>query len=253
MRIVLVLGLILGLVPMFAVAGPWWEEELTSEKACKKAVKRHRSYVKYNLVQETVKVACYGPKANCYQIYHFFGDLYSAGCPVADLARDKTEAAVWYERAAVGHVAAAQYKLGRMLIEGDGVETHEELGRHWLISAALEQHAPAVEFLKAARGIEITPPTGPTTYELMQQAFRNQVSAERRQMLGDASQFVLVAAGVYAAVQLGASVDRGQEIKPAPLQFARPAPVYCSSTATAFASGSESVAFVNATVTTFCH
>src|SRR5690606_7231166 len=97
--------------------------------------------------------------------WEFTGDMYYNGCPKGGLAIDKATAAQWYQSAAMEFVPTAQYKLGRMMLEGDGIPVNTEGGRAWMTSAALEGSAEAARYLENA-GLPVPQPINPTSYTI---------------------------------------------------------------------------------------
>ena len=74
---------------------------------------------------------------------HAVGERYADGIGVA---RDMSEAAVWFERSAEAGFAPAQYRLGNMYEKGNGVERDYGLAMEYVSGITLErfveQHAP---------------------------------------------------------------------------------------------------------------
>lgn len=92
-----------------------------------------------------------------------FGDIYYNGCQKAGIVSDKNTALEMYARAALNHVPSAQFKLGKMWYDGDGVEKNETTGLLWITSAALEGSTPAAQFLLSINE-EAPNPISPNSY-----------------------------------------------------------------------------------------
>ncbi len=75
------------------------------------------------------------------------GVRYEAGYGVS---KDPAIAAAWFEKAAEGGLAAAQWRLGLAYLEGWGVEEDPERGVHWLLLSGAAVTAPDRLLLEAA-------------------------------------------------------------------------------------------------------
>lgn len=172
-----------------------------------------------------------------------FGDLYFYGCANAGKPADKQTAFVMYERSAVNHSPSAQFKLGKMLREGDGVQKNEGAGLAWISSAALEGSKEAAIYL-AQNGIEAPQPIWPNSYAVAatesKAIFDGNRRAERAEIVRDLGNLAIGATAAYlgyraATLNAGAITQTKQTPKssysPAPLT-ARPTimarPTYCN-------------------------
>ena len=102
-------------------------------------------------------------KTQYFAMRESFGDLFYFGCKEAGKPSDKATAYQMYEHASVNHVPSAQYKLGRMLIDGDGVLKNQEAGMAWISAAAIEGSTEASTYL-SSMGIKPPSPIWPNTY-----------------------------------------------------------------------------------------
>lgn len=227
------------------------ERLLSDPKRCQRAVRNKANYLKYWPSNYSVEPIAYAPKAHVFHTYEAFGDLSYSGCPAAAMLPNKMDAAIWYERAAVGHLAVAQFKLGRMLYEGDGIQEDRELGLQWLTSAALEKSESARQYL-VHLGVDIQPSAGPTTYQQMEQEYRNMAAAQRQAAFSDAVNFVAAVATVYLEAQVAQNPAPSVQ-RQAPVQYVRPRPTYCTTSSFATVTSTDSLAIINATRQTFCN
>jgi TPR repeat protein len=74
----------------------------------------------------------------------YVGHLYATGDESLRLRQDYTEAAKWYRRAAEQGLAPAQYDLGRMYADGQGVPQDYVLAHMWLNLAGAAGEAEAI-------------------------------------------------------------------------------------------------------------
>lgn len=201
---------LLALTPAPTQAKDWSDpnvraKELRHDK-CKTTLKRRLTFVKY-----------WGPTAmtmanpTMYDEDHLgfwgwlqLGDLYYFGCPKANLAPNKQQAAVWYQAAAVAHIAEAQYKLGRMLVLGDGITEDVQHGITWLQSAAREGFGQAAVGLQAL-GVEPPTPISPNSYAVAVANAKAHVRQERaeywRGVMSDLGALSVTVATAYVASQ----------------------------------------------------
>jgi TPR repeat protein len=108
----------------------------------------------------------------------------------------------WYQAAAVAHVREAQWKLGKMLFEGDGVPKNTDAGLAWLTSAAIEGSTEAASYLHA-RGEPVPPRIYPNSYTIAAERAHQELeaaqTAQRQQAVRDlASLLVTVARPTWA-------------------------------------------------------
>lgn len=132
---------------------------------CHKRVKNMQNMIKYWAPGAINPPNFYMYKQMVMPFWEFTGDMYYNGCPKGDLDIDKTTAAQWYQNAAMEFVPTAQYKLGRMMLEGDGIAVNVEGGRAWMTSAALEGSTEAAQYL-ANVGLPVPQPINPTSYTI---------------------------------------------------------------------------------------
>lgn len=129
-----------------------------------------------------------------------FGDLYFFGCAKAGRLPDKQAAFAMYERSAVNHSPSAQFKLGKMLRDGDGVPKNEDAGLAWISSAALEGSIDASSYL-TQNGIDAPQPIWPNSYALAameaKAVFDGKRSAERAEIVRDLGNLAIGATAAY--------------------------------------------------------
>lgn len=230
---------------------PEFRERLLSDpRRCARAVRNQQNYLQYWPENYQIVPVAYAPKVHAFQTYEAFGDLAYRGCEAANHPIDKFQAAIWYEKSAIGHWPPAQFKLGRMLYEGDGIQRDPEYGIAWLTSAALEKNEDARQYLTRI-GINVSPTMGPSTYEHMERLHRLEVSAQRRELLSGTAHFIATVATAYFSAQ-GATDNRSRSGQ-APVQYTRPRPTYCATNVRALITGTDAMTFVNATRTSFCN
>lgn len=193
-----------------------------------------------------------------------FGDIYYYGCPKEGVSASKSAAMEMYERAAIKHVPSAQFKLGRMQYEGDGVEKQEEIGLAWITSAAIEGSADAAQFLASIN--KNTPkPISPNSYAaaaLEAKAIHEGLKqADRAKLVSDlASLSVNFATGYLTGIatqpttnvpkvaKQPSSTTTPKATKP---MLTMTQPTYCNYYVTTYSS--EYSDTVSATVSKFCH
>lgn len=188
---------------------------------------------------------------NLLHAWEAIGDTYFQGCSEAGIPPDANRALSWYQAAANVHVASAQYKLGKMIYEGQGTGVDRKLGTSWLVSGAIEGSSDARSYLPTL-GVEVPPAISPTSYEIYREAARqdlvNAQGEERSRIMRDlggmASQAVqLLAVGVIA----GASASAIQPQQTYTIINTK-RPVYC----TAFLNAQQFGATVLANVSAMC-
>jgi hypothetical protein len=153
-------------------------------------------------------------------------------------------------------VPEAQFKLGKMMVDGDGIPKDEAAGIEWIVSAALEQDSNARAYLLEQRGIEASIVSGPNTYERLTDYYQGIEKQKRAEFLSDLGGFALevvtLAAVTYAVVETNQTPSYSHQTQPSATNsptIYRYRPVYCSSNI--MATGGSNV--VTGTVTTFCH
>lgn len=257
--------LIIGVAALFclnttvAVAANWQtdpehrERIISDPRRCARAARNMEAYLRHWPPNMVVTPIAYAPRVHAFLTYESFGDLSYRGCASAGLAPDRLAAAEWYERSAVGHLASAQFKLGRMLYDGDGIGRDSEWGQRWLISAALEGNDSARQYL-GGLGIEVRANPGPTTYMRLEQEFRSMAAAERQQMFADTVRVAGVIASAYLEhrTQTLPATFRSNPPPRPQVEYLRPRPSYCRLTSSSIVMGTESMPLVNSNVWVFC-
>lgn len=222
---------------------PAVREEQLSEKKCATTYKRALNFVKYWPPESQGGYMMYNPKLMGFRGYDLLGDIYYRGCAKANLSPDKVAAAVWYQNAAVVHLPESQWKLGRMLVEGDGIPSNKEAGLAWLTSAAIEGSSEAASYLLTL-GEPVPAPVSPNSYTLAaaheKQKLETAQAAERAQIVRDLSGLLVTLGSAYViaktnAMQVAAPpVSRtAQPVPSSPNIAAMPKltmtrPVYCN-------------------------
>ena len=162
----------------------------------------------------------------------FFGDLFFRGCSPAGFQSRKDVAAAWYEAAAIRHYAPAQWKLGRMLMEGDGIDQDLSAGQSWLTLAASEGSLEAADYL-ARKGLPVPAALQTTTFEIMREESEKAYSEVRKRywsgIMQDTTRLMANVAAVYVqanavAVQEQPAI-RNKSPTPVPPPYAPPAKV----------------------------
>lgn len=190
-------------------------ESQLSDKKCATTYKRLQNVLKYipvpDVGSDQEKYAYIRDAQGHLGIltYDMLGDIYYRGCLKAKLEPDKEAAAFWYQVAAIRHVPESQWKLGKMLVEGDGIPQDNEMGMAWVSSAAIEGSTQAASYLTAA-GEPMPPVNIPNTFTVVRDAYVDQLDAqraiERQQFLSDLLGFVAqVGVGYVAAKSQGPS------------------------------------------------
>lgn len=233
-----------------------------ADNRCDTTLRRMQNFVKH-----------FYPTPNVYTIPHMYkkgylgvrgydllGDLYYQGCNSAGLISDKSQAADWYQHAAIGHVPESQYKLGKMLFEGDGITKDEKGGMNWLMSAALEGDSQARRYL-TTRNISPPAPVYPNSYQVIQQRIVQYEREQRARSMSNLLQLVGLAAVTYSAASLNNSNNQQSAYTPAynpqptyqPINVQRFKPVYCSTISNINVSGVGNNALLTGTANTFCY
>lgn len=153
-------------------------------------------------------------KTQYFAMRESFGDLFYFGCKKAEKASDKATAFQMYEHAAANHVPSAQFKLGRMLIDGDGIPQNREAGMAWISAAAIEGSAEASAYLSKI-GINPPDPIWPNSYAQAsveaKEIYDGFWRVERAKIVSDLTRLAIGAATSYAIAN--ASVSTPQNIK----------------------------------------
>ena len=196
--------------------------------------------------------------------YDFLGDVHYYGCRRAGVQPDPILAAKFYEFAAIGHVARSQYRLGRMMVEGNGIQRNEEMGVMWLTSAALEGDRDARDYLTAL-GVEVPPAILPNTFARLAQHERaleqnyelvmQQRAQQRRQNIGEFFTVAIAALGAFyiADAALASVPTQAPAGATRTSQVRRSQPVFCQSNINMLATSNQFSTYATGTVNTFCH
>ena len=231
------------------------------QATCHKRIKNMNSMIKYWSPGTLNPPNYYMYKQMVMPFWEFTGDMYYNGCPKGELTIDKVTAAQWYQSAAMEFVPTAQYKLGRMMLEGDGVPVNVEGGRAWMTSAALEGSPEAALYLANA-GLPVPQPINPTSYTIAARQAKAELEAgqarDRAAIVRDLSHLVVNVASAYIAANASSPVAPVVKRAPPPAT-ATPAynaptmrrPSFCNSYATVTSSSVSNTAWVN--VSTFCN
>ncbi|WP_448245071.1 tetratricopeptide repeat protein [Pseudoxanthomonas mexicana] len=228
---------------------------------CHKRVKNMHSMIKHWSPGAVSPPNYYMYKQMVMPFWEFTGDMYYNGCPKGGLAADKIVAAQWYQSAAMEFVPTAQYKLGRMMLEGDGIPANLEGGRAWMTSAALEGSSEAARYLANA-GLPIPQPINPASYTIAARQAKAELEAgqarDRAAIVGDLSRLVVNVASAYVAASVASPVAPVVKRAPTPIAaapvYSVPAmrrPVFCNTYGTVTPSAVTDTAWVN--VSTFCN
>lgn len=212
--------------------------------------------------------------------YDLLGDIYYYGCDAkptslagrmwhgdrGPVEQNKQLAALHYEFAAIGHVGRSQYKLGRMLVEGDGIPEDKDIGIKWLISAAMEGNSAARSYLRTIGIDDVPAAVWPNTFQVLAenerqlqrefQQYLQERQAKKRENWATLAAVSLVALGAYySAGSIAATPAVSQPSSSAPLRRTtvhRSKPVFCTSNLQMTGLQSGSMTFVNGTISTFC-
>ena len=231
---------------------PAQREAQLSENKCALTYKRTLNFVKhFPPERNNLGYVMYDPKLMGYRAYDMLGDIYYRGCAKAKLAPDKVAAAIWYQSAAVIHLPESQWKLGRMLVEGDGIPSNKDAGFAWLTSSALEGSPEAANYLRAL-GEPVPTAVSPNSYTLAAEELlqaRNAARAEERaQIVRDLGGLLVTVGSMYVIAKANSmqvvSTPR-TSVQPLPStpnvvqmpKLSMTKPVYCNSQGDASAIG----------------
>lgn len=215
--------------------------------------------------------------------YELLGDMYYGGCAAKPqnvaarlwdgkrdgVAVDKQQAARYYEFAALAHVASSQFKLGKMLFEGDGIALDQETGINWLTSAALEGNKESRDYLSGLGITDIPAALSPNSYQKLAQRERQlqqiqsrAMAARQRQTQENWANFALISLAAVGAYYSGSaiapsaatsqSMNQSTRGVPEKINLRRSRPVFCTSRVHLSVVG-EYAPFVNGTIKTFCN
>lgn len=224
---------------------------------CAGTYKHMQNFVKYFPPRRNYGWVMYNPKKVGFRGYDLLGDVYYHGCASADLASDKVAAAYWYQAAAVAHVPEAQWKLGRMLFEGDGVPKNTDAGLAWLTSAAIEGSTEAASYLRA-HDEPVPPRIYPNSYtiaaERAHQELKAAQTAQRQQAVRDLASLLVTVGAAYAGAYVGATAAAQSQPAFSPNVSRMPdlrmtKPVFC----TTYATANQVMNNLYVSVQRFCH
>jgi hypothetical protein len=216
-----------------------------NDSRCSGTYKHMLNFAEYFPPRRVYGYIMYNPKKVGFRGYDLLGDVYYRGCAKADLAPDKIAAAYWYQAAAVAHVPEAQWKLGRMLLEGDGVPVNHDAGLAWLTSAAIEGSTNAATFLRA-HSYPVPAPIYPNSYAVAAERAQQQLdaarAAEHQQAVRDLASLLVNVGTIYVAAKVGAAAIRSEPIVHSPNVNSMPQlrmtkPVFCTTSGSANAVG----------------
>ncbi len=182
-----------------------------SQNKCKTTLKRRLSFAKYWPPTELTYANPYMYKHGKVGFWGYLelGDIYYNGCKKASLEPDHQLAATWYQYAAIANLAEAQWKLGRMLVNGDGIPADIDTGRKWLISAAEQgedRSIPDLQVLNEAIPQRMTPNNYETAVANAEASIVASRSEYWRQVQQDLGHLLVVAATSYGAVKSNTSL-----------------------------------------------
>ena len=228
-----------------------------SSGRCAGTYKHMLNFVKYFPPRRNYGWVMYNPKKVGFRGYDLLGDVYYQGCASASLAPDKVAAANWYQAAAVAHVPEAQWKLGRMLFEGDGVPKNTDAGLAWLTSAAIEGSTEAAGYLRA-HDEPVPPRIYPNSYAIAAERAHQELeaaqTAQRQQAVRDLAGLLVTVGVAYVGAYVGATAAAQSQPAYSPnvsrmpdLRMSKPA--FCSTYATA----NEVFNNLYVNVQRFCH
>lgn len=255
------LSLALILVSGSAAAGPFDTQEKRdargSQNNCKSTLKKQTRFLKYWKPENTIATNLVLYRTAAIYEYEIRGDIYFSGCAKADLEADASEAAYWYLVGANFHVPSSQFKLGKMLYEGDGIPKDEPAGIDWLTSAALENNSEAKSYLSNL-GIDVPKVQTTSTFDTL----RAEAIRLHKQNLADTWNTVLeltvLAASTYVVVQSAnpPSVQaRNSTLNSSQgsTKIQRFKPTWCTSSLMGSANSFAGYTSISGTVNTFCN
>ncbi len=196
-------------------------------------------------------------KNHIIEAWQIIGDIYYTGCPNANIAQDKETAFFWYQSAALAHVSSAQYKVGMMLLKGDGVQADHKRGIDWLSSAAIEGSGEARSYLESV-GMTPPPAISPSSYQTYQELAREELikgqERDRAAVMRDLGRLAVNTVQLVSEAVLLYSVSQGmpnntQSAAPRIKYVERTRPVYCS----VHSQANELFNTVTVNANVFCH
>ena len=237
-------------------SAPEVREYELSDKRCATTFKRITNVIKYfpPNPKTYANPIMYNEDGIGMRGYDMYGDLHYRGCVPMGLTPDKHEAFTWYQHAALGHVPESQYKLGKMLYLGDGIESNRKLGISWLMSAAAEGSEAARKLLLELQ-IEPPKPLSITSYDTYVARHQRMIQESRQQFWSDVANLATIALSIQPK-----PISKSQTVEPYPVQprpelklITRPRPVYCTSNAYVSTSEAANSVYLTGMITTFCH
>lgn len=196
-------------------------------------------------------------KNHIIEAWQIIGDIYYSGCPSANIAQNKETAFFWYQSAALTHVSSAQYRIGMMLLNGNGVPADRKRAIDWLSSAAIEGSSEARSYLES---IGMTPPPAisPNSYQTYQELARQGLikgqERDRAAVMHDLGGLAVNTVQLVSEAILLYSVSQGiqnnaQVAVPRVKYVERTRPVYCS----VYSRANELFNTVTINANVFCH
>jgi len=196
-------------------------------------------------------------KNHIIEAWQIIGNIYYFGCPSANIAQNKETAFFWYQSAALAHLSSAQYKIGMMLLKGDGVQADHKRGIDWLSSAAIEGSGEARSYLES---IGMTPPPAisPSSYQTYQELARQELikgeERDRAAVMLDLGRLAVNTVQLVSEAVLLYSVSQGvtnssASSVPSIKHVERTRPVYCS----VYSHANELFNTVTVNANVFCH
>lgn len=196
-------------------------------------------------------------KNHIIEAWQIIGDIYYSGCSSANIAQNKQTAFFWYQSAALAHVSSAQYKIGKMLLSGDGVQADRKRGIDWLSSAAIEGSDEARSYLESV-GMPPPPAISPSSYQTYQELARQElikgqerdraaVTRDLGRLAVNTVQLVSEAVLLYSVSQ--SLPNNATSTAPTVKYVERARPVYCS----VYSQTNELFNSVAVNANVFCH
>jgi TPR repeat protein len=196
-------------------------------------------------------------KNHIIEAWKIIGDIYYSGCTSTHIVQNKETAFFWYQSAALAHVSSAQYKVGMMLLDGDGVQADRKRGIDWLSSAAIEGSGEARSYLESI-GMSPPPAISPSSYQTYQELARQELikgqEHDRAAVMHDLGRLAVTTVQLVSEAVLLYSVSRSMtnsapSATPRVKYVERTRPVYCS----VYSQENELFNTVTVNASVFCH
>ena len=244
-----------------AFAGPFDTQEKRDKRAsqskCKSTLKKQERFLKYWRPENSLATNLVLYRTGAIYEYEIRGDIYLSGCAKANLGADASEAAYWYLIGANFHVPSSQYKLGRLLYEGNGFPKDEAAGIDWLTSAALENNSDAKIYLSNL-GIDVPKVQATSTFETLRAEAIRLHKENLAETWNTVLELTVLAAGTYVAVQ-NANPPSARVLSSTASSHKRAGgiqrfkPTWCTSSALGSANSFAGYTTVPGTGNTFCY